>query len=154
MLAKDEPKIIEYNARFGDPEAMNVLPILKTPLPEIAEGGIVGGRLKKAEFEKKATVVKYLAPPGGYPADPIKGVGVEIREDKIREEGARVYYASVDENLTLLGSRAVAVVGIAGSLEEAERIASAGIRHVRGGEVFHRADVGGRGRASRRGYAF
>lgn len=141
MLAKDEPKIIEYNARFGDPEAMNVLPILKTPLLEIAEG-IVDGRLKKAEFEKKATVVKYLAP-RGYPADPIKGVRVEIREDKIREEGARVYYASVDENLTLLGSRAVAVVGIAGSLEEAERIASAGIRHVRG-EVFHRADVGTR----------
>ena len=139
MLAKDEPKIIEFNARFGDPEAMNVLPILKTSLLEIAEG-IVDGALKKAEFEKKATVVKYVAPKG-YPTDPIKGVNVEISEDKIREEGAKVYYASIDENFRMLGSRALAVVGIANSLEEAERIASAGIKHVRG-EIFYRADVG------------
>lgn len=139
MLARDEPKIIEFNARFGDPEAMNVLPILKTSLLKIAEG-IVDGTLKKAEFEKKATVVKYLAPEG-YPADPIRGVKLQISEDKIRKEGAKVYYASVDENLTLLGSRAMAIVGIADSLEEAERIASAGIKHVRG-KIFYRTDVG------------
>ena len=139
MLARDEPKIIEFNARFGDPEAMNVLPILKTSLLEISEG-IIDGSLRKAEFEKKATVVKYLAPKG-YPADPIKGVRLEIREDKIREEGAKVYYASVDESFRMLGSRALAIVGIADSLEEAEKIASAGIKHVRG-EIFYRADIG------------
>ena len=139
MLAKDEPKIIEYNARFGDPEAMNVLPILKTSLVEIGEG-IVDGNLKRAEFERKATVVKYIAPKG-YPTDPIKGVKIQISEDKIREEGAKVYYASVDENFTMLGSRALAIVGIAGSLKEAEKIASAGIKYVEG-EIFYRADVG------------
>ncbi|MBO8175090.1 MAG: phosphoribosylamine--glycine ligase [Thermococcus sp.] len=139
MLAKDEPKIIEYNARFGDPEAMNVLPILKTSLVEIGEG-IIDGNLKRAEFEQKATVVKYIAPKG-YPTDPIKGVKVQISEDKIREEGAKIYYASVDENFTMLGSRALAIVGIADSLEEAEKIASAGIKHVKG-EIFYRADVG------------
>ncbi len=139
MLARDEPKIIEFNARFGDPEAMNVLPILKTSLLEISEG-IIDGSLRKAEFDKKATVVKYLAPKG-YPADPIKGVRLEIREDKIREEGAKAYYASVDESFRMLGSRALAIVGIADSLEEAEKIASAGIKHVRG-EIFYRADIG------------
>lgn len=139
MLANDEPKIIEFNARFGDPEAMNVLPILRTSLVEIGEG-IIDGNLKKAEFEKKATVVKYIAPKG-YPTDPIKGVKVQISEDKIREEGAKIYYASVDENFTMLGSRALAIVGIADSLEEAEKIASAGIKHVKG-EIFYRADVG------------
>ncbi|USS41770.1 phosphoribosylamine--glycine ligase [Thermococcus aggregans] len=139
MLARDEPKIIEYNARFGDPEAMNVLPILKTSLLEIAEE-IVDGNLKRAEFEQKATVVKYLVPKG-YPTNPIKGAKVQISEDKIREEGAKVYYASVDENLTMLGSRALAIVGIADSLEEAEKIASAGIKHVKG-EIFYRRDVG------------
>ena len=139
MLANDEPKIIEFNARFGDPEAMNVLPILKTSLVEIGEG-IVDGNLKRAEFERKATVVKYIAPKG-YPTDPIKGVKIQISEDKIREEGAKVYYASVDENFTMLGSRALAIVGIADSLEEAEKIASAGIKYVEG-EIFYRADVG------------
>ncbi len=139
MLANDEPKIIEFNARFGDPEAMNVLPILKTSLVEIGEG-IIDGNLKRAEFEQRATVVKYIAPKG-YPADPIRGIQIQISEDKIREEGAKIYYASVDENFTMLGSRALAIVGIADSLEEAEKIASAGIKHVKG-EIFYRADVG------------
>ncbi|WP_209477601.1 phosphoribosylamine--glycine ligase [Thermococcus stetteri] len=139
MLAKDEPKIIEFNARFGDPEAMNVLPILKTSLVEIGEG-IVDGNLKGAEFERKATVVKYIAPKG-YPTNPVKGVRLQVDEDRIREEGAKVYYASLDENFTMLGSRALAVVGVADSLEEAERIASAGIKHV-SGEIFYRRDVG------------
>ncbi|ADT85013.1 phosphoribosylamine--glycine ligase [Thermococcus barophilus] len=141
MLAKDEPKIIEYNARFGDPEAMNVLPVLETPLLEIAEG-IVDGNLKKAEFEKKAAVVKYIAPKG-YPENPVRGVQIQVDEAKILESGAKIYYASIDENLTLLGSRALAVVGIADSLEEAEKIASAGIKHVKG-EIFYRRDVGTR----------
>lgn len=139
MLSKDEPKIIEFNARFGDPEAMNVLPILKTSLVEIGEG-IIDGNLKRAEFEQKATVVKYVAPKG-YPTNPIKGVKLQISEDKIREEGAKVYYASIDESFTMLGSRALAIVGVADSLEEAEKIASHGIKHVNG-EIFYRRDVG------------
>ncbi|AMQ18202.1 phosphoribosylamine--glycine ligase [Thermococcus peptonophilus] len=147
MLAKDEPKIIEFNVRFGDPEAMNVLPILKSSLVEVGEG-IVDGNLKGAEFERKATVVKYIAPKG-YPTNPIRGVKLHVDETKIREEGARVYYASLDENFTMLGSRALAVVGIAESLEEAERIASAGIKHVRG-EIFYRKDVGTRESIGRR----
>ncbi len=133
MVAKDEPKIIEFNARFGDPEAMNVLPILKSSLVEIGEG-IVDGNLKRAEFERKATVVKYIAPKG-YPTNPVRGgVKLHVDEVKISGEGAKVYYASLDENFRMLGSRALAVVGVADSLEEAERIASAGIRHVRGGK--------------------
>ena len=139
MLAKDEPKIIEFNARFGDPEAMNVLPILETPLLEIAEE-IVDGTLSKAKFQEKATVVKYIAPKG-YPENPVRGVQIQVDETKILENGAKIYYASLDENLTLLGSRALAIVGIADSIEEAERIASQGIKHVKG-EIFYRRDVG------------
>lgn len=139
MLSKDEPKIIEFNARFGDPEAMNVLPILKTSLVEVGER-IIDGNLKRAEFEQKATVVKYVAPKG-YPTDPIRGVRLQISEDKIREKGAKVYYASIDESFTMLGSRALAIVGVADSLEEAEKIASHGIKHVNG-EIFYRTDVG------------
>ncbi|NJE49868.1 phosphoribosylamine--glycine ligase [Thermococcus sp. 9N3] len=141
MLSKDGPVLIEYNARFGDPEAINVLPLLRTGLLEIAEG-IVDGNLRKAEFEGKATVVKYLAPKG-YPTNPVKGVKVEVNEKAVEEAGARLYYASIDENLTLLGSRAIAVVGIGESLEEAERIAQRAIPHVKG-ELFYRRDVGTR----------
>ncbi len=141
MLSREGPVIIEYNARFGDPEAMNVLPLLKTSLTKIA-AEIVDGNLRNAEFEKKATVVKYLAPKG-YPTNPVKGVRVEVDEKAVEGTGAKLYYASVDENLTLLGSRAIAVVGIADTLEEAERIAQSAIGHVKGG-LFYRRDVGTR----------
>ena len=147
MLSKEGPVIIEYNARFGDPEAINVLPLLKTPLPEIA-AGIVDGSLKKAEFEEKATVVKYLAPKG-YPTNPVRGLRLEIDGEVIRNAGARLYYASLDENLTMLGSRALAVVGIADTLEEAEEIASRGIKGIHG-EFFYRRDVGTRESVERR----
>ena len=86
--------------------------------------------------------MKYLAPKG-YPVNSIKGVKVEIDEKAIEEAGARLYYASIDENLTLLGSRAMAVVGIAESLEEAERIAESAVPHIKG-ELFYRRDVGAR----------
>ncbi|WP_456366971.1 phosphoribosylamine--glycine ligase [Thermococcus sp.] len=147
MLSKEGPVLIEYNVRFGDPEAMNVLPLLRTSLVEIAEG-IVDGNLRKAEFEGKATVVKYLAP-RGYPVNPVRGVKIEVDEKAIAETGARLYYASIDENLTLLGSRAIAVVGIAENLEEAEGIARSAIKHVRG-ELFYRRDVGTRESVERR----
>ncbi len=139
MLSGDGSVLIEYNARFGDPEAINVLPLLKTSLLEIAEG-IVDGNLGKAEFESRVTVVKYLAP-RGYPTNPVKGVRVEVDEKAVEEAGARLYYTSIDESFNLLGSRAIAVVGIAENLEEAEGIAESAIPHIMG-ELFYRRDVG------------
>ena len=65
MLTADGPKLIEYNARFGDPEAMNVLPLLKTPLADVCQA-IVDGNLNEVEFEDKASVCKYIVP-DGYP---------------------------------------------------------------------------------------
>jgi len=62
-------KLIEFNARFGDPEAMNVLPLMKTNFVDICWGIINGNLPDSAEFEKKATVCKYLAPEG-YPESP------------------------------------------------------------------------------------
>lgn len=65
MLCHDGPKLVEYNARFGDPEAMNVLPLLETSMVDLCQG-VVDGNLKKAKFKPQATVCKYLVP-NGYP---------------------------------------------------------------------------------------
>lgn len=72
MLTKEGPKIIEYNARFGDPEAMNLLAILKNDFLEVCEA-IVNKKLKDidVEFENKATVCKYVVPKG-YPDNPVR----------------------------------------------------------------------------------
>ncbi len=140
ILTKKGVKLIEYNARFGDPEAMNVLPLLKTDLAGICHAIITQELSRvKVEFEKKATVCKY-AVPEGYPDKPVKNEKAEIA----KQGKAKVYYASVEQRedeLYMTGSRAIAFLGIGDSLEEAEKIAEEAVSNVKG-KVFHRKDIG------------
>ncbi len=148
MAVKDGVRLIEYNARFGDPEAMNVLPIMKTDLVEVCEA-ILGGNLHrtKIEFENMATVCKYVVPQG-YPDEP-RGGKIVIEQGTTHYKlpttnSLRMYYASVDQKadgLYLSSSRAVAFVGIGKTLDEAEKIAESACATVKG-PVFHRQDVG------------
>ena len=140
ILTKNGVKLIEYNARFGDPEAMNVLPLLKTDFTGLCQAIIVQELARiKVEFEKKATVCKYVVPEG-YPDNPVKDEKVEIAKSK----KAKMYYASVEEKedgLYMTGSRAIAFLGIGNSLEEAEKAAEESVSNVKG-QVFHRKDIG------------
>ncbi|MFW9969608.1 MAG: phosphoribosylamine--glycine ligase [Candidatus Odinarchaeota archaeon] len=145
MKTVDGIKLIEYNSRFGDPEAMNVLPLLKGNLIDICWRIINGNLSHNFEFEKKATVCKYLAPEG-YPINPKKDQLVKINKEKIKKSGAKYYYASVyreDGKIFTTTSRAMGVLGIANSLEEAEKIAEDGVNCIEG-KLFHRKDVGTR----------
>jgi len=136
-------KLIEFNSRLGDPEAMNVLPILKTDFIDVCMGIINGNLKSNIEFENKATVCKYLAPEG-YPGSPKKDELVKIDKNKLKQIGARYYYASIyrkgDEIYTTT-SRAIGVVGIANDLESAEKIAEQGIECI-SGKLFYRPDIG------------
>jgi len=134
-------RLIEYNARFGDPEAMNVLPILKTNYVDVCEA-IINGDLNnlKVEFENKATVCKYIVPEG-YPENPVKGDKIEVGNVP---DGVKMYYASVDkkdDGLYLSSSRAIGFVGIADTIEEAEVFAENACGSI-SGPVFYRKDVG------------
>ena len=143
MKTANGNKLIEFNARFGDPEAMNVLPLLKTNFVDICWGIINGNLPSNIEFEKKATVCKYLAPEG-YPVSPKRDELVKINNAKLKEIGARYYYASVYReagNIYTTTSRAMGVLGIADTLEAAEQIAEQGVGCVEG-KLFHRKDVG------------
>ncbi|MCQ2971925.1 MAG: phosphoribosylamine--glycine ligase [archaeon] len=142
MLCEEGPRLIEYNARFGDPEAMNVLPLLKTPLVDICQA-IVDGTLDKAEFEDKASVCKYIVP-DGYPETKYAGEIIEVDEETIEDLGAKVFYAAVsaeEEGIKLSGSRALGIVASGDSIEEAEKIAEEACQYVKG-NVYHRRDVG------------
>jgi len=136
ILTKKGVKLLEYNARFGDPEVMNILPILKNNFAEICSD-TVNQNLKKIEFEKKATVCKYVVPKG-YPINPLPG------KLDIPETETKVYYASVDlreDGLYMTRSRAAAFVGIANTIEDAEKIAQNAVEKVKG-NVFYRKDIG------------
>lgn len=142
MAVADGVRLIEYNARFGDPEAMNVLPILETDFVEVCEA-ILAERLGslRLSFARKATVCKYLVPEG-YPSHP--RAGEKIRVDEALRGSCRLYYSSVDERadgLYLSSSRALAFVGIANSLAQAEQSAEQACCLV-SGPLYHRRDIG------------
>ena len=141
MITRNGVKLIEYNARFGDPEAMNVLPILKNDFVAVCTAVIDGtlGKIKP-EFSSESTVCKY-AVPEGYPDNPVDGKKIFLGEVP---KNVKVYYASVDkrkDGLYMSKSRAVAFVGIAPTIEEAEVIAEDGVCSAQG-PIFHREDVG------------
>jgi len=141
ICTKDGVKLIEYNARLGDPEAMNVLPIMKNDFVAVLQA-IINGTLHKIrpEFEDMATVCKY-AVPEGYPTNPVKNQKIFLGEVP---GNVKVYYASVDkrdDNLYMTSSRAVAFVGIAPDIEQAQVIAEDGVCSAQG-PIFHREDIG------------
>jgi phosphoribosylamine--glycine ligase len=140
MNTADGPKVIEFNARFGDPEAMNVLSLLKSDLGTIV-ARITEGSLPSADirFEQFATVCKYIVPEG-YPDAPNAGDILTIG----RPGNALLYYANVDERdgrFFTQTSRTLAFVGIGPTLEEAERSAEDAASSVQG-HVRHRRDIG------------
>ncbi|MFA6225222.1 MAG: phosphoribosylamine--glycine ligase [Methanoregula sp.] len=134
------PKVIEFNARFGDPEAMNVLSLLTSDLLEIMVR-IISGTLSSAHvtFEQKATVCKYLVPKG-YPDAPHAGDVIHVGDTN----GAITYFANVEErdsSLVTLTSRTLAFIGIGDTLEAAESIAERAAASVRG-LMRYRKDIG------------
>ena len=141
MATANGVKLIEYNTRFGDPEAMNVLSLLKSDFIKLCNG-IADGTLDKVdvEFQNKATVCKY-AVPEGYPDNPVKGEPIDVSEV---ENPDGLFYASVDfigASLVEAGSRTVAVVGISNTISEAEKIVEKEVSAIEG-PLFHRTDIG------------
>ena len=146
IATKNGVKLLEYNARFGDPEAMNILPLLKTDFVEIC-WHVIDGTLDKIkiEFEHKATVCKYVVPKGyGLPADHPDAASSKAKIEVGNVGKARLYYSSVDkkdDGLYLSSSRAIGIVGIADTLEEARNITAEGVKAVKG-PVAYREDIG------------
>jgi phosphoribosylamine--glycine ligase len=147
MLTQRGVKVIEYNARLGDPEAMNVLCLMKTDFLKVCDQ-IIGGSLSKnsVEFEELSTVCKY-AVPNGYPNKPAKGFVVDCKIEDLD-----VYLASVkssDGQVVACGSRTAAAIGKDKNVFVAEKFAERKISSI-GGDLFHRKDIGTKELISRR----
>jgi len=146
IVTRQGVRLLEYNARFGDPEAMNILPLLKTDFVDICRA-VIDGTLHDIDmaFEKKATVCKYIVPKGyGLPADHPDALSTAAKIEVADTGDARLYYSSVDkreDGLYMTTSRAIGVVGIADTLEGAERMAEGAIAAIQG-PTDHRPDIG------------
>jgi len=145
MLTVGGPKIIEINARFGDPEAMNVLPLLETDFVEICNAMIEGNlSSKNLQINKKSTVCKYVVPEG-YGFKSMVGEKVYVDEEGIFSTGSRLFYASVNKGNSFVqttSSRSLAIVGISDSLSNAESICEDALTYVKGDHIFIRHDIG------------
>ncbi|GAB3681908.1 phosphoribosylamine--glycine ligase [Salinarchaeum chitinilyticum] len=150
MLTEDGLKVVEFNARFGDPEAMNTLPALETDFVEIMQAARDRQPMPEISFAEQATVVKY-AVPEGYPTDPEDGATVTIDDEVIADVNrdhdgeALLYYASVDDRedgIYTTTSRSYAVVGIADDIETAEEIAEAALEEAGTEGLRVRHDIG------------
>ncbi|MCK5039176.1 MAG: phosphoribosylamine--glycine ligase [Thermoplasmata archaeon] len=144
IATKDGVKCVEFNARFGDPEALNVLPLLESSFLKICQA-VIDGNLTQdmAVYSNKATVCKYIVPKG-YGVKSLVGAEVTLDEKFIEEQGAKLYYASVNEEngkVYTTGSRSLGVIGIADTINEAERICERAVNSIKG-EVFMRHDIG------------
>ncbi|PIQ76652.1 phosphoribosylamine--glycine ligase [Candidatus Peregrinibacteria bacterium CG10_big_fil_rev_8_21_14_0_10_49_24] len=143
IAVRDGVRLIEYNARFGDPEALNILPILQSDFVDICTA-MISGELSEdlVTFKHKATVCKYITPQG-YP-DNKNQKGETVTFPHIGEN-ARLYYGDITENddgsLALGSSRTAGIVGIADTISEAEKIAQQLCEQVQG-PVRFRADIG------------
>lgn len=140
MNTRDGPMVIEFNARFGDPEAMNVLSLLSSDFSLLLKR-IIEGTLSSSdvEFTRKASVCKYIVPEG-YPDAPISGQPVDPGECGT----ALLYYSNVEERggrLYTETSRTLAFVGIGKDLRTAEQSAESAASAVKG-RVRHRKDIG------------
>jgi phosphoribosylamine---glycine ligase len=145
MLTANGPKVIEFNARFGDPEAMNVLSLIEGNFLEVCEE-MADGRLgcARVSFSKLSTVCKYVVPIG-YGTESKVGSEITVDEKAVEGEGARLYYAAVNEKgpgkVLTTTSRAIGVVGIADKIERAEERCEKALGHLKG-EFFVRHDIG------------
>ncbi len=146
MLTDDGPKLIEYNCRFGDPEAQVLLPLIKSDVLELLDAA-AGGRLDQVRFERvtgqsAATVVVAAR---GYPASP--AVGVEIPEIDC-PEGVSVIHAgtAVDENGTVVSSsgRVLSITGTGKDLADALTKVYPVVSDLVGEQLFARRDIGRR----------
>jgi len=142
MLTAEGPKVVEFNARFGDPEAMNTLPVLNTDFLDVLTAARDEAPLPQLSFQPKATVCKY-AVPDGYPTDPEAGAKVTIDPESAGE--ALLYYASVDERadgIYTTTSRSYAVVGLGDTVGEAESVAAEALQRTGTEGLRVRHDIG------------
>jgi phosphoribosylamine---glycine ligase len=156
MHGKDGIKILEDNSRPGDPEIINILPILKDDFVDICFA-MINGNLNRIELERMATVLTYKVPPnyGGYAeVFPNHGNTAEatspidlskVYELSKKHHGRiRVYPASMEtrnNQLFSLKSRALGILGIGKDIEEARILSQKGTALVEGGGLWYRSDI-------------
>lgn len=145
MLTEEGPKVLEYNARFGDPEAQVVLPRMKNDIIEVMEA-CVDGRLHTItlDFEDNAAVCVVLAS-DGYPEHYEKGFPITGLESFTGKDGYYVFHAgtsSKDGQILTNGGRVLGVTAKGADLKQARANAYDAVKWISYENKYYRQDIG------------
>lgn len=145
MLTSDGPKVLEYNARFGDPETQVVLPRLKNDIIEIFNA-IIDEKLDtiKIEWEDNDAVCVILAS-GGYPGKYATGLEIKGIDDAEADPSVVVFHAGTklqDGKYLTSGGRVLGVTAVAGTMEGAREKAYAAVKKISFENMHYRKDIG------------
>lgn len=145
MITKDGPKVIEYNARFGDPETQVVLPRLKTDLFDIFNA-IIDEKLSDIKIEwKDNAAVCVIAASGGYPGKYATGFEIKGLEAAEADESTIIFHAGTstsDGKFYTAGGRVLGVTAVEDDMEKAIAKAYAGIDKISFEGIHFRKDIG------------
>ncbi|WP_409296667.1 phosphoribosylamine--glycine ligase [Peribacillus sp. SCS-26] len=136
------PMVIEFNARFGDPETQVVLMRLKSDLLDVTDA-VLEGRDMDIEWHSEAALGVVMAA-SGYPGDYTKGSPITI--PPLLEEGTAIYHAGTSVNdggeYTTAGGRVLLAAAKGETLEAAQRQAYREIQRIKCDDLFYRKDIG------------
>jgi phosphoribosylamine--glycine ligase len=145
MLTPRGPMVIEYNCRFGDPEAQVVLPLLETDLFEIMQA-VTDTKLAALDIKwKDAHAACVILASGGYPEEYTTGYPINGLDDKGDMPGAAVYHAGTqykDGQFLTAGGRVLGVTCTAANLSDALDAAYGAVSRISFKDAFFRRDIG------------
>lgn len=145
MITKSGPKVLEYNARFGDPEAQVVLPRMKNDILEVMEACVEGTLDKiRLEFEDNAAVCVVLAS-DGYPVSYEKGFVIEGLEHFEQNEGYYCFHAGTkltEQGIVTNGGRVLGITAKGKDLKEARANAYMATQWIQFDNKYMRHDIG------------
>jgi len=147
MMVRGEPKVLEFNARMGDPETQVVLPLLKTDVVDVLVA-VAEHRLDRltVEWHDRAAVCVVLVAPG-YPGTPVKGAPIAGLAELARQDELVVFHAGTAAGpggIVTAGGRVLGVTGIGETLEAARDRAYAGVRRISFDGMHYRSDIAAR----------
>ena len=145
MLTAEGPKVIEFNARLGDPEAQVILPLIDEPLLPLLDAAAAGSLPSRSARLSREPRVGVVMASGGYPDEVATGKSITGLEDAAALDGVEVYHAGTarrDGAVVTTGGRVLTIVGTGPDYKAAIGRAYAGVERIRFDGAFCRKDIG------------
>jgi phosphoribosylamine---glycine ligase len=143
MVNGNEPSVLEYNVRMGDPETQSIMPLIDSDLGQFF-ADLANGKLNPLQFNKKFASCVVLASPG-YPESPKKGLPIEGFETTIDTESQHFIASGVKKESstwTTYGGRVLGAVGVGNSKDESLKAAYSLVEKVKWQGIHFRTDIG------------